>query len=352
MKRSNATGVLALCLIAGSGWLLPQLWPSLHLDELPFPLPQCLHYALIAILAWPFAVARRSPPIPTHSISLHPSPSSSHHPPPYVVSLSSFAKRRTCCGTRSCLALALAGVLLIALPAFVLDASEPAVSSFTAAVIFAAIPLITVLCVSAGLFEASLNEAPFGEASFNNQPTNAMLPRMASAVLGLSGALLLFPAVLPGSLRGTLAFAAVLACAVLAAIAGLWIYNLLQTVSFSRAVALVATANALAFALRALWVPHAGLGSLIRASLAPELLRALAYELPLLVLTLALMRRLDPVRLSARFLFIPLVTVLEGAAFLRISLVPRNLFALLFLAAGGLLVLLGRVPRQMPKFLP
>jgi drug/metabolite transporter (DMT)-like permease len=172
---------------------------------------------------------------------------------------------------------------------------------------------------------------------------------MLPALVALGGTLLLFPATLPTTLRGALAFSAVIACAVIAAVASLWIYRLLRDISLLRAIALIATVNALAFILRAAFLQT---NPLTDSAIPPELLLGLAYELPLLALTVWLMARVDPVRLSARFLLVPLVTVLEGAVLLRTPLAVRTIVAITIMAIGGLLVLLRRVPQQMPKLLP
>jgi hypothetical protein len=75
-----------------------------------------------------------------------------------------------------------------------------------------------------------------------------------------------------------------------------------------------------------------------------EVLRSLIFDLPQLLLLVWLLRELDPVRFSARFVFVPLLSVMEGSLLLHLHINLRMSGTLLLMALGGAMLLLWDAP--------
>ena len=73
-----------------------------------------------------------------------------------------------------------------------------------------------------------------------------------------------------------------------------------------------------------------------------ELVRGAVFDLPVVLGTIWLMGRVDPERLSARFLLAPLVTVVGGYAAEPGPVEARTIAAVGLIAVGGVWVLLKR----------
>jgi drug/metabolite transporter (DMT)-like permease len=81
---------------------------------------------------------------------------------------------------------------------------------------------------------------------------------------------------------------------------------------------------------------HGGaLGSLTWSTFGAEAATAILFDLPQMILLLWLMRVVAPVRLAARTLVIPLLTVLEGYALLGPPVTARSLCGGALLIAGA-----------------
>jgi hypothetical protein len=193
--------------------------------------------------------------------------------------------------------------------------SVPAISR---SALFALVPVVVVMAVASG-------------ESTGREERGARLFLMP-ALVGLGGLLLLLPLVLSSSVRGWVMLSMVCASVVLAGLASVWMYGLLRGFAFADAIAVVGVANA-AFLLvwsvvreEVVWRGK-GLASVISiASLAD------AVEVLLIVL---LLRETAPIRFAARYLLIPLVTVLEGYFVMRPEWTVRMGFGMALLAAGG-----------------
>jgi drug/metabolite transporter (DMT)-like permease len=61
-------------------------------------------------------------------------------------------------------------------------------------------------------------------------------------------------------------------------------------------------------------------------------------------LTVVILRSMDPVRFSSRFLIIPLVTVLEGLVLLRPAVTSRLVVGIALLAVGAGCLILEKEP--------
>ena len=83
--------------------------------------------------------------------------------------------------------------------------------------------------------------------------------------------------------------------------------------------------------------------------IATELLRCIALDLPAVFLLIWLIREIPPSRLSARFLLVPLVTVLEGFAAAPRTLEWRSALAIGLLCVGGFTLLQKEVSEELPS---
>jgi len=290
MKGSRLWGVAALCLLSGSGWLLGQAWPS----EMEYPFAGCFHFALIGCVAVLIALRRDAARLPM--------------------------RRLTGAG--------IAGSALFVLPAMVLHLAAGAVSESSGVALFCAVPVMTI--VGASLF-----------AEEGSRLRGLLLPGVGA----LGGALLLFPMQTPGSPRGWLLFSSVMAsCAVVAA-ASLWMHRLLEGMAIAAAVAAVGFTGAVVLGLYGL---ELGWTTPTARILIGELLRCAVFDLPIVWLTVWLIREVNPVRLSARFVLVPLVTATEGYLALHEAMDGKTLLAMAGMLVGGVMLLIKDEPDEVP----
>jgi drug/metabolite transporter (DMT)-like permease len=157
---------------------------------------------------------------------------------------------------------------------------------------------------------------------------------LAPALAGLLGAILTVPYYLPASLAGRLWFAGIVASAVLAGFAAVRLHRLLQGVGVWSGAAVVfgsASVVALAFC----WIDWSGNPGWDARLFAGEVARVAAVEAPLLLLTVWLMREMQPIRFSSRVLFVPLVMIVEGYIIERPSLDWTTVLGVVLLACGA-----------------
>jgi drug/metabolite transporter (DMT)-like permease len=285
MTARQTFGMLALCLLWASAWLVDAAWPS----RLPVVAAQSMHYAVIAILAAAVAATRRR---------------GTQSPRPWG-------------------RLALSGVLLLGLPVALIDASHGILSGTTSAACFALLPVVVVIL------------APYAGDS-------EIQPSMVPALAGVAGAVILLPVSAPGTWPNAAWNAALFVSVVFAAFATLELYRLLPRFHLAEALAAIGCANALFFAAIAL-ARHrtAGLGP---QALAGNAATALAFDLPLLLLLLWLLRAVSPTRFAARYLLVPLFTALEGIVLLRSGFDVRSAAGMMLLAVAAWAMLYVKVP--------
>ncbi|MGD0799243.1 MAG: hypothetical protein ABR910_16125 [Acidobacteriaceae bacterium] len=275
----RALGLFTLALLSSSAWLVEQFFPT----DLPLPVRLTLRNLTLAAAIAPFALRTLA--------------RNRSHPRPYA-------------------ALALASILLLSLPALLTDIARTAVSSTTVTELFALLPIAVVVLTP----HLALNPTT---------PTPDTTPLLLPAFLGLTGTLLLLPFALPNTPRRAAFQALTLLAVLIAAIAAIWMHRLLAAFPLPEALLTASLAN---FAFSAAWLLTASLlthtplwppGLPLRQTLPPELALTLLYDLPQLALLLWLMRALAPTRLSARYLAVPLLTVLEGLVFLPTPITLR-----------------------------
>lgn len=281
MRASRLWAVAALCVLQGSGWILALGWPS----EVGYPSSGCVRFAAIGGVAAMVAIRGGELRVPL----------------------------------RSSLGVGVAGLGLFVLPGMVLRFAAGAVPKTAGVALFCAVPVMVLV-----------GETISGEAG--SRLRGLLLP----GLIALGGALLLFQVGPPGSLRGWGFFGLVAACCVVAAAASIWFHRLMQRSSVAAAVAAIGLCGAIVFGVYSGGVGWPTLGA---GALAGEVLRGAVFDLPVVWLTVWLVREVDPARLSARFLLVPLVNLAEGYALMR---EPVELKAILEMAAmlGGAAMLL------------
>lgn len=285
-------GMVLFCVLSGNGWILTQAWPS----QLAWPFIACIHFAWIGGVGLGFAAIKNG-----HRKSI----------PQRMSAL---------CG---------AGLCIFVLPTAALEFASGSVSEATSAAAFCAVPLMTVLAASA-----------FG--GDESRVRSSMVP----ALIGLAGAALLFPVSNPGSLRRWLSFGIIVATCAVVAIASVELHRLLQSIEIATAVTIIGLGSS---AVLGLYGASEGWPAISIRQIATELLRCVALDLPAVFLLTWLIREIPPSRLSARFLFVPLVTVLEGFATAPRTLEWRSALAIGLLCVGGLTLLQKEVSEELPS---
>ena len=285
MKSSRIAGLAALCLLSGSGWLIEQFYPR----EIFFPFAGFIHFTVIgtvAMLVW-LATERRT---------------------------LSIAKAGW---------IALSGMGVFALPSIAPGVSAGAVSEFTTVALFCAIPLMTVLILNASEWPG---------------PGVAGPRALLSGVFGVGGALLLLPAQLPGAARGWIFFCLIAVCCTLVAFAGIAMHRMIQGVPIAIAVALTGFGCAAALGMYSAAI---GAVAVSLRSVGFECVRCLLYDLPVMWLSIWLIREIDPGRLSARFLWVPLITAIEGYAVMRGGVDLQAGLGMILIGGSGILLIKG-----------
>lgn len=283
MTWRQCVGFFVLCVLGASGWLVEGAWASV----LPVAERECAHKAVIAVVVCAYG-------------------------------WKGFARGHG----RAWVRLALASVCLLGVPAALVGIVRGGVSEVTVAELFALAP-VAVAVIAAGV------DAGRGEG---------VGQLLGPAVAGLAGVLLMLQFALPGSWRETRLEGVVMVATVVAAGASVWMYRLLAGFRVGEAVVVCCTANAVfwlvVIAVMALGSGVGWVGDLSWSGLGMECAKAVLFELPQIVLLLWLMREVAPVRMAARWLVVPLLTVVEGYVLLRPEVTVRAV-------AGAALVVFG-----------
>lgn len=152
------------------------------------------------------------------------------------------------------------------------------------------------------------------------------------ALIGAGGLLLLLPLEISGSLRGRLMVGLVGAVVVLVGVTSVWLYRLLRGVGLATAIALVGLTNGLflsvcsAFRGEMVW-RWAEIRSVVSISSLVDGIEVL--------LIVWLLRDMQPIRFSSRYLVIPLLTILESYVVERPGVTVRIVCGTILLAAGA-----------------
>jgi drug/metabolite transporter (DMT)-like permease len=218
--------------------------------------------------------------------------------------------------TRSSAQAALAGLLFFAVPTIEIELASGTIPAISRSALFALIPIVVIITIASGNAQSS------GEGA-----RRLLTPALVAA----GGLLLLLPLTFSANPHANLILATLSAAVILSGIAAVRLYHLLQDIPFLHSAALLFLPNAAlllvcSFILR----PHpwslTDLASLLSVSS--------LINLAEILLLLWLLRAMSPIRFAARYLVIPLLTVVEGFVLIRPPLTLR-------IAAGAVLLLAG-----------
>jgi drug/metabolite transporter (DMT)-like permease len=206
-----------------------------------------------------------------------------------------------------------AGVVLLGVPAILIQQASQHVSDVTVATVFALVPAIVALAI---------------------MQTQASGGLFAPAILGFSGLLFVLPVGIPGSTDGRLWLGGLVLAVVMTGLGGLKVFQLLQGVSPAQTFTLLCLPNAALLLLVASLTGQAHWSGLLSVSTAVHAVT--------MILLVVLFRDMAPVRLAGRYLLIPLLTVVEGYVLIHPQPTWRMGFGFVLAAVGTGGVLLAR----------
>jgi drug/metabolite transporter (DMT)-like permease len=214
--------------------------------------------------------------------------------------------------------LAAAAAVFFGVPIVVAEYAGGSLPAISRSALFALVPVVVVLAVAAG---ESADREEGGARLF-------LMPALA----GLGGLLLLLPLSFSRSARGWVMLAIVCVSVVLVGLASVWLYRVLRGFAFAVAIAVVGLTNAVfllvwsAIHEEVVWRGN-GLASVVSIASLVDVVEVL--------LIVWLLREMPPIRFAARYLIIPLLTVLESYVVMRPGWTVRMGFGTVLLAAGG-----------------
>ncbi|WP_353068948.1 hypothetical protein RBB75_18490 [Tunturibacter empetritectus] len=212
------------------------------------------------------------------------------------------------------LRVAAAGVGFFGLPMLAVEWARAGVAETSRIALFAMVPVVVVIVVASGDEERGARRS------------------LVPALAGLAGLLLLLPLEFSNSLRGRLMQGALCLAVIAVGLSSVWLYRMLRGMALAEALAVVCIGNAVfllvcsAVREELVW-RWSGLASV--ASLAS------LVDVAEVVLLVWLLREMAPVRFAARYLVIPLLTLLESYALMRPELTVRVISGVILLAAGA-----------------
>ncbi|QHN03939.1 hypothetical protein FTO74_11575 [Granulicella sp. WH15] len=220
--------------------------------------------------------------------------------------------------------------LLFPLPIIMSVLAEGHVSSHLQVVVFALLPVVIVLAVA------------HRTASFGPETEGRRL--LVPAIAGAAGTLVLLPLGLPSSGLSRALLGLLVVSAVASALAGIRLHSLLAPVKIVPAAAVVSgTSTLLLAAFTLAGVARYPIGLRLSA-LVPDALLTLGLDAPILLLTLWLLREMHPIPFAARYLLIPLFSILAAILLLHPLTTPIMLGGLALMAGAALWLLLAKPP--------
>ena len=213
------------------------------------------------------------------------------------------------------------GVGIFGLPLVAVEVARGSVGEISRSALFAMVPVVVVLAITTG-------QAAVGG-------TRRLL---APVLVGLGGLWLLLPLDFSTTLRGQVMLGLVGATVIVVGVCSVWLYGMLRGVGLADAIAVVGIANA-AFLLG--WGAIRGELVWSLSGLASVASLSSLVDVVQIVLIVWLLREMPPARFAARYLLIPLVTILESYVLIRPAWTVRMGFGTALLAGGaGMLLLL------------
>ncbi|RSL15074.1 hypothetical protein EDE15_0550 [Edaphobacter aggregans] len=286
-KQTVWIGFLLLCLLRATAWIIPS-----NPDSLPAAEQQALLYGIAGIGA--FLFARRGL---THRL-----------------------------GTSAWASLSITSVGLLGLPVVLIGWAQGSITETGISALFAAVPAVVAIGMATGTEGAGRKF-------------------LTPALVAFGGALLLLPVDLPGSLSGDLKLAGLILAILLVGICSVRMFRLLQSVAYLDAVVIIGLSNAVFLMIYCITN-----GSFLWRwnQLAPITSIASSIDLIEIALLVWLLRELPPIRLSARYLVIPLLTVIEGYIVLQPQITARLTVGTTLLTASAAWILFARIEENEP----
>jgi drug/metabolite transporter (DMT)-like permease len=286
MRWSLWIGFAALCILSGTSWAIPREM----IDTVPPLEQQGVLFGVLGLIALAFAGRR----VWTRNRILQ------------------------------CTQVAGSAVAFFGVPMVVAEAARGSLPAISRSALFAMVPVVVVMVMAAG--EGATRAEP-GARKF-------LIP----ALVGLGGLLLLLPLQFSGSVRGWVMLGFACAAVILVGFASVWLYRLLRGLAVAEAIAAMGLANAV-FLLASSAVLEDAVWRV--GGLSPVISIGSLVDVVEVLLIVWLLREMPPVRFAARYLVIPLVTVLESFVVMRPEWTVRMGFGTVLLAAGaGLLLFL------------
>jgi drug/metabolite transporter (DMT)-like permease len=282
MNRSAVIPFAALCLLSASSWIAAPLDNS----TLPSLERQGLLYAAIGLISLLLSGKKL------------------------------WSRNQAKASIQTSIQSALIGLLFFGLPAVAIELASGAVPSISRSALFALVPIVVIVTLASGSARSS------GEGA-----RRLLTPALVAA----GGLLLLLPLSFSPGAHANLMLAILSAAVILSGIAAVRLYRLLQTVPFLHSAALICLPNAILLLIADRIIhPHswslADLASLVSVSS--------LIDLAEILLLLWLLRAMPPIRFAARYLLIPLLTVIEGYVLLRPSITLRITSGAILLVTG------------------
>lgn len=271
MRRAVWIAFGVLCLLSATSWVIP------HGPELPVFEQQGIRYAVIGAVALALGGWR------------------------------SWSWLRA-------LRLGVISVGFFGIPLAVGEWTRGAVPEISRSALFAMVPVVVVMVIAA-------EDEERGARGY-----------LAPALAGIGGLLLLLPLQFSGSVRGSSMIGLVFVAVVLVGVSSVTLYRLFRGVSLVQSAALVCLANA-AFLLvcglvrRDFVTDWSSLSSVVSLSSLVDVAEV--------VLIVWLLREMPPLRFSARYLLIPLLTILESYVLVRPEVTVRIACGTILLVAGA-----------------
>jgi hypothetical protein len=277
MRRVSWIGFVVLCILSATSWVIP------HGEEFPVLEQQSIRYAVIGLIA-----------------------------------LLLGGYRGWSWGQG--LNLGVMSVGFFGVPVVVMELAKGSVSEISRSALFAIVPVVVVMTTAAGDDERGVRRL--------------LLPALA----GLGGLLLLLPMSFSGTILGRLMLGVVCGAVVLVGLSSVWLYPLIRGVELARSVAGICLANA-AFLLICS-IAHGDFvwrwNVLTSVISVPSLVDVIEV-----IFIVWLLREMPPVRFAARYLLIPLLTILESFVLVRPEVTMRIGCGTVLLAVGtGMLLFL------------
>lgn len=194
------------------------------------------------------------------------------------------------------------GAFLFAIPEIVLAGASTHLSQSTELLTLMLAPAVVVFCV--------------GQQAASFRSDGDRMAGLVPTLAGLGGMALLLPFTIPSSWVGRAWLAGLVVSAVAAGIAAVSLQQMLQAVPLARAGTMLFGVSFLLTASFS-WLTWTGMPSFSVSHVSFELLRLFLVDGPIMLLSLSLLREMQPVAFSTRLFLVPWVTVCESITVMR-----------------------------------